>query len=938
MTRENGTGLLLERDDELAVVGRALRDASSGVGQVIVIAGPLGNGKTTLLRALRHHPEAASFTVLQAAASPVERGFAYGIVRQLLEPVIAGEAHDAWDGVAALARPVFAMTHLAGEPLSDDEVDHAVRRNLVSLGRKVTIDKPLLVLVDDLQWVDDQSLRMLDVLAQWIGYMPAVLVVTVREGNPLADRTAVAALMAKAAHRLQPRPLTREGSAALLRSRLGQECEPQFASACHEATGGNPMLLTSLAQAWSAGGQAPVAAAAAAVRTMRPVQARDRLVAGMRTLSAAAQDLLKAMVVLAEPGDALAAGTLAGLDELGAAEATRALNKLGLLVGNAFAHTGVSDAVEELMTAAEWEDLHARAVRLLYDNGRPVEQVANQLLRITAPSGPWAVEVLRVAADNALRGGSPEIAARYLRRALLDTSVDGEDRAKVLIDLATAERGFDPHAAVRRMSYTVMLLTEPRDRAAAAIRLTPTVLGDAPEAVGSLLRDIADELGDPAHLSGVDRELALGIEARLRYMGMTNALELDRALTRLAALGQNAPMTTGAERELLAVLLHCAMVTTRKPATEVTALAEHLLAHEPAWAPHPSSAALLLVTTLAAADTSDRKADWLDQALAAARRSGDTEAQALIHGEQSLVHLLSGRSREATSAAADAFTLAGLDWRSNGPFGALLGGALALQLPYESRVDEVLADIPPALRSGDAGATAIIGLFRGSSAMLRGDLPAAAASLIDYGVWLDRRGWRNPVIFPWRTSLALIRQQLGETDEAITLAEEERLIAEEWGAPSGIGRALRVLGALVGGSRGIDLTCRAVEVLESSVNRLELATALLQWADMSARADVWRRCLDVAEEIGADDIAARARAALGNAGSPVSITRLTPSERRVALLAAAGCSNQEIAEMLEVTSRAIEKHLTNTYRKLGVRKRSELAEVLRDAMSQQGDR
>lgn len=193
---------------------------------------------------------------------------------------------------------------------------------------------------------------------------------------------------------------------------------------------------------------------------------------------------------------------------------------------------------------------------------------------------------------------------------------------------------------------------------------------------------------------------------------------------------------------------------------------------------------------------------------------------------------------------------------------------------------------------------------------------------------LDRPGWRNPVLFPWRTSLALLKKRLGDTEDAIVLAEEERLIAEDWGAPSAEGRALRVLGAVVGDERGETLTRRAVEVLEGSAHALELTLALRQLAEMSGSNDVWRRCLEVAEDIGARNIADQARTALDGRTSASAPVRLTPSERRVALLAVAGQSNQEIAEALEVSPRAVEKHLTNTYRKLGVRRRTELAEAL----------
>lgn len=882
------TGALLERDGELGVVANALREASEA-GSVIVVAGPLGNGKTALVRELRRSADNAGSVVLPAFASPVDRDVAGGVARQLLE--------------SPVERPVLS------EVVRD-------------LGR----DKPVLVLVDDLHWVDDESLSALEGLARRIQHLPAVLVVTLREGDPLSRRAAAMSIVGSATHRLRPAPLTPAGSAALVGERLGRTCDEEFGHACHEATGGNPLRLTALALAWAIGGKPATAANADAVRVLRPTQSRDRLVACMRAQPEPAKALLKAMAVLAESGHLDFTGALADLDEPDIAESRRALRELGLLVGDRFAYPDVRDAVEELMTTGEREELCVRAVRVLYDSGCPAEQVAELLLGITAPQGEWAVQLLRVAAEITARRGRPEAAARYLRRALLHASIDGQDRAMVLVDLAGVECGFDTQSAVRSTSYAVALLGTPRERAAAVIHLTPSVLGDAPPPVRSLLARIGGELGDVGCLDGVDRELALRIEARLRYSGALNSAELDSAVARLVALGPEPPMASGGDRELLAVLLHAAMVSAGRPAFEVAGVAGRLFEHEPALSAHASGTAPLLCTALAAADLPGVVTTWLDRAFGAARRRGDTVEQAMIRSEQSVAHLLSGQVGAATEAVTDAVDLGVWTQHTAGTSAALLTGAVAVQLRDPVLTDQMLAAVDR--HSAGGCLDAVIGLLRGSAAVLRGDLSTASVTFAESGLALDRLGWRNPVFFPWRTALALVKHRLGETGEAVELAEQERLIAEEWGAPSGIGRALRVLGALTGGTSGVDLTGRAVAVLDGSAHRLELARALRQWAEMSARDDVWRRCLEVSTEIDAKSIAERARTALGHASLPVRTVRLTPSERRVALLAIRGRSNQEIAEALGIAARTVEKHLTNTYLKVGVRRRVELVEEM----------
>ncbi|WP_158839534.1 AAA family ATPase [Saccharothrix deserti] len=915
--------MLFEREDELGVVSRALRMAAEGAGSVVVIGGPLGNGKSALLHALGTLPEADGFHVLRATASPFERGFAGGVVRQLLEPVLAGVDADVWRGPAALARPVFCANGV-DSALGTVDVQQAVRFGAQSLAHNVVGDAPALVLVDDLQWADELSARLLVDLADCVATRRVVFVAAVREGDPLTDRPEISAVVAAAAHQLRPRFLSPAGSLALMRERLGPACDEEFGLACHEATDGNPMFLTALALDWALGDQAPVAAHADVVRTLRPGRSRDRLLSSLRAQPEPVRALAEALAVLADCGDPSIAGVLADLDETTTAEALGVLRTLGLVAGDGFAHPGVRHAVEEMMSTAEREDAQLRAARLLHDRGWPAEQVATLLIDITAPQGDWVVGTLRVAADNAARGGANEVAARYLRRALLETSVDGEDRAKVLVDLATVERGFDIHAAVRHIRYATALLARPRDRAAAAIRLAPTVMGDAPEPVAAMLRRIGDELGDPDRLEGVDRDLALRVEARLRHLGETDRYELAETLTRLAKLGAGPPLATGADRELLTVLLHGAMLTARRPAAELARLAEEVLAREPATPAHVHTATPLLVSVLAAADSPGVITGWLDEAYEAARVRGDAVEQAMIRTEQSLAYLMSGRLTEASAAAADAYGMGALDWNTASRTTAVVSGAVALQLRDPVLTDRLLAAVDD--QPDSVCLAAVVGLLRGSAAVMRGDLAGAATAVLACGAQLDQSGWRNPVLFPWRTSVALIKHALGESDTAFALAEEERLIAHEWGAPAGIGRAWRVLGRLSAERHGVELSQRAVEVLEGSANRLELAKALRQSAEMSGRGDVWRRCLEVAVECGSTSIADRARQALG--GQAPSGPRLTPSERKVAALAAGGRSNQEIADELSVTSRAVEKHLTNTYRKLGVRGRADLADVL----------
>ena len=204
----------------------------------------------------------------------------------------------------------------------------------------------------------------------------------------------------------------------------------------------------------------------------------------------------------------------------------------------------------------------------------------------------------------------------------------------------------------------------------------------------------------------------------------------------------------------------------------------------------------------------------------------------------------------------------------------------------------------------------------------------------------DSYRFDNPAAYSWRTEMAEVLIRLERLDEAAELAEAELEPARSWGAPGPIGRALRVLGT-ARREGGIEILEEAVTVLEGSQMRLELAKALfalgvavrLDRRPTDAREPL-QRALELASICGATALVERARAELGATGvrprreAMSGVGSLTPSERRVADLAAAGRTNREIAQELFVTPKTVEVHLSNAYRKLDIRGRRELSGAL----------
>jgi DNA-binding CsgD family transcriptional regulator len=197
------------------------------------------------------------------------------------------------------------------------------------------------------------------------------------------------------------------------------------------------------------------------------------------------------------------------------------------------------------------------------------------------------------------------------------------------------------------------------------------------------------------------------------------------------------------------------------------------------------------------------------------------------------------------------------------------------------------------------------------------------------------------LFIPWRPTGALAAASLGETMRARTLLDEELEIAEAIGAPTPIGRALRTRGLVEGGERGLELLSEAVSVLEPAAPRLEHVRALVDYGAALRRAGHRRaarqplqRGFEVASQGGALALAARARVELAALGARprkqlrTGTDALTPSERRIARMAASGMTNKQIAQALFVTLKDVEWHLHHTYQKLDITSRTELDHAL----------
>src|SRR5438552_9827765 len=205
-----GGDALRERERELETLRDGVDRACSREGTLLLIEGPAGAGKTALAREARAAAERARMMPLQARGSELEQPFAFGVVRQLLEPVISKEPgqSDLFAGAAGPAARLFEP----GErrPLDADAGFEALH-SLYWLVVNIADRGPVLVLVDDCQWADRDSLRFLAYLAQRIEGLPVAMLLTGRPPDPASDEAGL--LWAQLASRpsgvaVYPRPLS----------------------------------------------------------------------------------------------------------------------------------------------------------------------------------------------------------------------------------------------------------------------------------------------------------------------------------------------------------------------------------------------------------------------------------------------------------------------------------------------------------------------------------------------------------------------------------------------------------------------------------------------------------------------------------------------------------------------------------------------------------
>jgi len=921
--------LLLERDAELARLSALLEQAHAASGAVVTISGPAGIGKTRLLAAVHRLAGDRGFRSLRARGRELEADMAFSVVRQLLEqPVLSAAAAERRRLLTGPARAGAGALGLAAgdSPASDFAAVHGLYWLCANLAER----KPLLLTVDDLQWVDGPSLSWLAYLGPRCAESAMLVVLTVREGDPRGRANSVAAAADDSSvHRMGLSALSMASVAALVRAELGPAASAGFCSACWELAGGNPLyvgeLLAAARNERLSGADDDVTTLRALASSAVGASVLGRLVG----LGSDAVSLAQALAVLGSQTEVGVAAELAGLDPAAAELTADRLVAAQILAPTRpldFFHPLIGEAVYADQALGARRLAHRQAAAIL-DRAGAADRVAAHLLA-TGPAGdPWVVQRLSAAADTAGERGAAEVAASYLRRALTEPATPAE-RPVLLRRLGVAEWAAGGPDAVDHLKEA---LNEAHDATAIAAAAGPLanayIISDqADVAVVELQRAVA-------RIRATDPRLALRLDGAAALAGLMDDRTAPAALRTVDRLRASLAEHADPPGRVLVAIAHADMRQARPP-RETLRLLERVLAREP-YPPRPNASASIIVTLLGleAFEVLQRLCD--DMLRDARRRSA---VQELI-GVATFSAWALYRRGELADAEAQA------RWAVEHATGIWAIDALAHlveTLTERGALDDAAAELrrmAPPLTSHTVVVAAYL-MARGQLRIAQGRGEEGLRDFLACGERCERLGIIDG-LYAWRSEAAIAHALLGHEAEARRLARTALEVARGFGRPRSLGVALRATGLVEGGDRGLALLGEAVGILEHSPAPVELARALtdhgaaLRRAGQrtTARAQL-ERGLDLAHHWGARRIASQARAELIAAGAKPrrdAITgrdALTASELRVARLAAAGRTNREIAQELFITTKTAEAHLSRAYRKLDVTRRTQLAEAL----------
>lgn len=932
---------LLEREFECDQLAGALAATSAGEGAVVALEGEAGIGKSALLAHATRCAAAAGMCVLTARGGELEQAFGYGVVRQLFDVPLAAmtpaQRRRLLNGAAALAAP--ALSSVEGAAAGGGAAETAsVLHGLYWLTANLTADRPLVIAIDDAHWADSASLAFLNYLARRVEGLALFVVYATRVGEGASEALPAFADAGFGGIVLRPDVLGEQATIELIERSLASASRPEFARACRVATAGNPFLLQELLRALLADGIAPTQESCARVAQIAPGTISRAILARLRRLGAAATELSFAIAVLGRSAELRHAAALAALEPEAAGRAADALTRAAIVHDRRpleFIHPIVRTTIYAEIPAARRAASHKRAAALLACDAVSASELAPHLMAGEPAGDPIVVRGLRAAAAEVRDRGAPEAACAYLTRALAEPPT-GRARAEVLHELGSAELPAGRPEAIGHLREALAGDLRIGPRVAAAVELVTAfgVHGRRHEGLGLL-----DALVAQIEAEG-DRELAMQVDGLIAGASHLDGTRAEVIRARLGRYRHVRGQTLG-EQLLLSAMAFDACHRDG-PATRAVELAEGALTDPRRLLesyPH-STGFPLAAWALVLADQLERADGLYTFAVDNARARGSMIGFGIASGCRCQVRFRLGRLPEAEAEARGALEAAGRAW--------LLGRPMMIACVLDAMVERADAEGCRSFLAAQGISEDLDALLmasrllysRGHMRLAYGD-PAGALRDFEQIRARDAASGTETAAVPTRAAAALAHHQLGDRHSARALADDELRRARAWGTPSSLSFALRAAGIVYGGDDGLALLRQAAAAVERSPARYERVRSLIEYGAALRRAGQrseartpLRAALELADACGARRSAEHAREELLATGARprrVALSgadALTPSERRVARLAVDGMSNREIAQALFVTVRTVEGHLTQSYMKLDITGREQLATAL----------
>jgi DNA-binding CsgD family transcriptional regulator len=918
---------LIGRHEELSLLVRFLESFAAGP-RALLLEGEAGIGKTALWQAGLAHARARGQRTLgcRPAGSEVRLSFA------ALGDLLAGALEEALADLPVPQRRALQVALLLVEPEGEPPDQRAIGLAVLNVLRTLSSASPVLVAIDDAQWLDAPSAAVLAFALRRLGAEPVGVLATVRltGGEP----PGVAFEPWLPAERLCLGPLNLAAVHELLRTRLGLSPSRPTLVRLHQAAGGNPFFALELGRALSEQGHEP------ALDEPLPVPAGLRALvrARLARLPAPARQSLLAVAALSRPTVALAVAA-AGQEERTVADLERATHADVVAYEDdriRFTHPLLASTLYAEAPLGQRRQLHGRLAELVSDGEERARHLA------LAADGPdlGVAAALEEAATHAHLRGAPDAAAGLCEQACALTP---EDRPEEMRRRAMDAAGY--HLLAGNTSRARVLLEEAvgcvapgRERARLLQRLGQVHYHEDSWATAEeVLSQALAEAGDHPLLRC---EIEQGLSFARQVRGDIPAAAV-RARAALELAEQAADRRLVSESLVLVSLYEFFLGHgIRGDLMERAATLE-----EPTAAAQPGRPAQLLSRRLVWA----AMLKWADQFDEARSSFEEVHRQMLERGDEgSLAFLLSnlselecwaGNWELAAQYAAEGARLATLTGQGTMVSANLY--AKALVEAHRGLVDSARAAAEEALAHATASGNASVALMSlsalGFLEVSLGHPADAHAHLRPIREGLAAVGLGEPGVLRFVPDQIQALIELGELEQARALVdaleERGRALDRAWALATGArSRALLLAaeGDLAGAHAALERALEAHERLaqpfEFGRTLLALGTVQRRQGEKRAARETLEQALSIFDQLGARLWADKTRGELRRIGGrTASSGQLSETEARIVALVCAGQTNEQVARALSLSAKTVAWNLSKVYRKLGVRSRTELA-------------